>query len=104
MGPWILPVFRLLAKGKHLRGTTFDPFGYTLERRTERRLISDYEALVTEVADNFEAVDQDAALALAELPDQIRGFGHVKLASIEGIQETQTALTKALYCRVEESS
>lgn len=104
IGSWILPAFRLLAKGKRLRGTAFDPFGYTLVRRTERKLILDYEALVTEMANNFASVDQDAALALARLPEQIRGFGHVKLASIESIRATRTTLTKALHHRVQESA
>ena len=48
-GPWMLPAFRLLAKLKFLRGTAFDPFGYTPERRTERKLIADYEAMLDEV-------------------------------------------------------
>ena len=43
-GPWLLPAFRLLAKFKFLRGTAFDPFGRSAERRTERRLIEDYDA------------------------------------------------------------
>ncbi len=48
-GPWLLPAFRLLAKLKGLRGTAFDPFGRSVERRTERKLIGDYEAMLEEV-------------------------------------------------------
>jgi|TARA_B100000315_G_scaffold73405_1_gene66988 indolepyruvate ferredoxin oxidoreductase len=101
-GPWMLLVFWLLSKGKRLRGTIFDPFGYSVERRMERKLILEYETLVTEIAHNFEAVDQDAALALAKLPEQIRGFGHVKRASIEAIRESRTALMRVVYRRAEE--
>ena len=50
-GPWLLPAFRLLAKLKFLRGTAFDPFGRSLERRTERKLIEDYEAMLDKVLD-----------------------------------------------------
>jgi indolepyruvate ferredoxin oxidoreductase len=45
-GPWLMPLLRILAKGRRLRGTPFDPFGYTNERRRERRLIEDYERLL----------------------------------------------------------
>ena len=52
-GPWLLPLFRLLAKLKFLRGTSFDPFGYSTERRTERKLIDDYRALLREIGANL---------------------------------------------------
>src|SRR5262249_39883443 len=47
-GPWIFPVFRLVAKLKFLRGTAFDPFGYSAERKTERALLRDYEVMLDE--------------------------------------------------------
>ncbi len=72
--------FRILTKMKGLRGTWFDPFGKTAERRTERRLIKDYEA---DIKRALKAPNQQAALALALLPDQIRGYGPVKLESME---------------------
>jgi indolepyruvate ferredoxin oxidoreductase len=77
-GPWLLPVLRVLAKLKVLRGTPFDPFGRTAERRTERALIGDYEALVDELLAGLDASNHAQAVALAGLPEQIRGYGHVK--------------------------
>ena len=77
-GPWMLKVFAVLAKFKFLRGTPFDPFGYTADRRIERRLISEY---VSELADILERLTPDnhqVAVALASLPEKIRGFGPVK--------------------------
>ncbi len=77
-GPWLLPAFRLLAKLKFLRGTAFDPFGRSLERRTERRLIDDYEAMLDEVLDELTPDNHHLAVGLAAIPEKIRGFGHVK--------------------------
>ncbi len=77
-GPWMLHVFRVLAKLKGLRGGRFDIFGYTHERRTERRLIEDYHALVGEIAGALTAANLPLAVALASIPERIRGFGHVK--------------------------
>ncbi|SAK47001.1 indolepyruvate ferredoxin oxidoreductase [Caballeronia hypogeia] len=77
-GAWMLPAFRVLAKLKGLRGTSLDVFGKTEERRTERRLIADYLALVDEFCATLDVDRFDTALQLAKLPDAIRGFGHVK--------------------------
>ncbi|WP_372604151.1 indolepyruvate ferredoxin oxidoreductase family protein, partial [Actibacterium sp.] len=79
-GPWVLRLFRLLARMKRLRGTPLDLFGYSAERRMERALIRQYEKDIERV---FKAPDaaRDAALALAELPLSIRGFGPVKAAN-----------------------
>jgi indolepyruvate ferredoxin oxidoreductase len=77
-GPWMMLLFRLLAKLKFLRGTAFDPFGYTAERRTERKLLEDYRALLREIAGNLTPQNHHLAVALASIPEKIRGFGHVK--------------------------
>jgi indolepyruvate ferredoxin oxidoreductase len=77
-GPWMMPLFRLLAKLKFLRGTAFDPFGYTAERRAERRLLEDYRTLLREIAGNLTPQNHYLAVALASIPEKIRGFGHVK--------------------------
>jgi indolepyruvate ferredoxin oxidoreductase len=82
-GPWILVVFRLLARLKWLRGSKLDLFGYTAERRMERQLISDYELQIGEILENLTTRNFDAAVALAELPESIRGFGHVKARHVE---------------------
>ncbi|HET7764792.1 MAG TPA: indolepyruvate ferredoxin oxidoreductase family protein [Burkholderiales bacterium] len=77
-GPWMMTAFRVLAKLKRLRGTPLDPFGMTEERRTERRLIADYEATVDELLERLDRGNRAAAVEIAALPDRIRGFGHVK--------------------------
>jgi len=77
-GPWIFRLFRVLAPLRVLRGTPLDPFGHSEERRAERRLIGDYEADVAEILRSLSPETLATALALARLPDRIRGFGHVK--------------------------
>ena len=81
-GPWLAPVLRLLAKGKALRGTAFDLFGHTEERRTERALISEYEALLDEIVSVLTADNHVAAVALAQVVESLRGFGPVKHARL----------------------
>jgi indolepyruvate ferredoxin oxidoreductase len=77
-GAWMMPAFRLLARMKFLRGTAFDPFGYTSDRKAERRLIANYETAITRYIAGLRA-DRIAALArLARLPEMIRGYGHIK--------------------------
>jgi indolepyruvate ferredoxin oxidoreductase len=77
-GAWMLTAMRYLARGKRLRGTPLDPFGYSAERRLERRLIAEYEAVIDEVLQRLSSANHDVAVELARLPEQIRGFGHVK--------------------------
>ncbi len=81
-GPWLLPVLKVLAHGKGLRGTAFDPFGRTEERRLERRLIAEYEARVDELCAGLDTDRIAVATAIANVPATIRGYGHVKLASL----------------------
>jgi indolepyruvate ferredoxin oxidoreductase len=91
-GPWLLPAFRLLAKFKFLRGTTFDPFGRSLERRTERRLIADYEALLDNVLISLTPENHHLAVGLAAIPEKIRGFGHVKQRHLAAAKADEAAL------------
>lgn len=91
-GAWIRPVFGVLEKLKFLRGTSFDPFGRTAERRMERQLIADYFALVTELSAGLDTANHALAVELAGLPDMVRGFGHVKLASITKFEKRRTDL------------
>jgi indolepyruvate ferredoxin oxidoreductase len=91
-GPWILPAFRLLAKFKGLRGTPFDPFGRTLERRTERKLIGDYEAMLDEVLAGLTPDNHHIAVGLAAIPEKIRGFGHVKQQHLTAAKADEAAL------------
>jgi len=77
-GPAMLTGFRLLAKLKGLRGTALDIFGRTEERKTERALIGEYRASIEEVMTGLTAANHATALEIAALPEQIRGYGHVK--------------------------
>ncbi len=91
-GSWMLPVFRFLAKGKALRGTTWDVFGYTAERKLERQMIADYEALVAEIIDHLDASRHATAVGLATLALDIKGFGHVKLKNYKQVKEREAQL------------
>ncbi|MEO6624798.1 MAG: DUF6537 domain-containing protein, partial [Burkholderiaceae bacterium] len=77
-GPHMLLAFRLLARLKGLRGTAFDPFGRTHERRMERALIGRYRDSIEEVLRTLSAQNHALALEIARLPENIRGYGHVK--------------------------
>lgn len=77
-GPWISPVFRVLARLKRLRGTPFDPFGYTMERRMERALVGEYRALMSDLAGRITAANLAAATEIAGAARLIVGFGPVK--------------------------
>jgi indolepyruvate ferredoxin oxidoreductase len=95
-GPWMMTLFGLLAKMKGLRGTRFDPFGYSGDRKTERKLIADYEALLDEIAFRLRPDTHETAVALASLPEQIRGYGPVKAAAIERAKLREAELLEAL--------
>lgn len=77
-GPWIFKAFGLLASGKFLRGTAFDPFGRTQERRAERALREEYIETITALCASLNSANLDRAIALAQLPDMVRGYGFVK--------------------------
>ncbi|MGO4869909.1 MAG: indolepyruvate ferredoxin oxidoreductase family protein [Roseiarcus sp.] len=91
-GPWMMKAFRVLAAMRRLRGTRFDLFGYTAERRAERALIEDYEALCRELAAGLTPDNLDAALALAALPEKIRGFGPIKARAMAAADEERRRL------------
>jgi indolepyruvate ferredoxin oxidoreductase len=82
-GSVALPLFRVLRHGKMLRGTLLDPFGYQAERRQERALVGQYTGDLRKVLATLTRDNLPSAVALAELPDQIRGFGPVKDANRE---------------------
>jgi indolepyruvate ferredoxin oxidoreductase len=77
-GPRMMTAFAVLSKLKGLRGTPLDVFGHSAERRMERQLITEYEALVDELLAKLDRDNHAAALQLAALPEDIRGYGHVK--------------------------
>ncbi len=91
-GPWMLKAFGLLAKLKGLRGTALDVFGYTEERRTERALIGEYMDLIEEVIGRLDAERHALALEIAQVPELIKGFGHVKERNLRAARERWQAL------------
>jgi indolepyruvate ferredoxin oxidoreductase len=91
-GGWMMPVFHLLARMKGLRGTCFDPFGHTEERRMERRLIADYREMMRMVVAKLNQARLHTAIKLAEAASDVRGFGPVKLARFEEYAANRTTL------------
>ncbi|MBL6616518.1 MAG: indolepyruvate ferredoxin oxidoreductase family protein [Reyranella sp.] len=91
-GGWMLPAFRALAKLRFLRGTAFDPFGYTAERKIERALIGEYESLIDELLAGLTVEKHALAVRLASVPDDIKGYGHVKDANLEKARRKQAGL------------
>jgi len=77
-GAWMMPLFRMLAKMKGLRGTALDVFGYSADRKLERDLIAGYEKDVATVLGLLSPVTLDTAIEILSLPDRIRGYGPVK--------------------------
>ena len=95
-GPWVLRAMTYLARLKWLRGTPFDPFGYSAERRLERRLIAGYESVIEEALAALGPETYDIAVELARLPEQIRGFGHVKERHLRTAKQREGELLAAL--------
>ena len=95
-GPWMLRLFRILARLKRLRGTALDPFGRTEERRMERQLIADYETRVAELIDRLDHDSHPLVVEIARLPEQIRGYGHVKERNRQRVKAKEAELLAAL--------
>src|SRR5476649_342354 len=91
-GPWMLSAMRALARLKFLRGTAFDIFGYSEERRTERRLIADYEGIVNELLEKLEARRVALAAEIAAIPEFIRGYGPVKVRHLKDAKAREAQL------------
>ena len=91
-GPWIFRFLKILSRMKRLRGTRLDPFGYTHERRMERALIVEYEQSIQLLIDSLTPDNHALALQIANLPDQIRGFGAVKLVSCQRVAQQRKEL------------
>jgi indolepyruvate ferredoxin oxidoreductase len=94
-GSWTWKAFKVLAKLKGLRGGPFDVFGRTAERKMERALIGQYRQVMADVLSRLTADNHDTAVALAALPDKIRGFGHVKEKAVEAYHAEQARLLAA---------
>jgi indolepyruvate ferredoxin oxidoreductase len=95
-GQWMLPVFGVLARLKGLRGTALDVFGYTEERKLDRRLVAEYEALVEELLQGLNASSHATCVELASLPEHVRGFGPVKQRHLETVRKRQGELLAKL--------
>ncbi len=95
-GPWALPLLRLLARGRRLRGTWLDIFRYTEDRRRERQLIIEYEAFLDQLPSLLAPKHHATCTALAALPLEIAGYGHVKTASLARAEIRRQRLTSQL--------
>jgi len=95
-GPWIFPLLGVLARMRGLRGTPADVFGYSSERRAERRLITEYFDDVANLCARLAVVDHTRAVKFAKLPQAIRGFGPVKATAMEAHAQQRAALLQLL--------
>jgi len=91
-GPWMMSAMRVLTRLKFLRGTALDPFGGTEERKMERALIVEYEALVKELIAGLTVQKLPLAVELASLPDSMRGYGHIKDNNVKAAKIKWNAL------------
>jgi len=94
-GEWMFKAFKRLSGLKRFRGSALDVFGKTEERQTERKLIEEYIQLLDQILARLNPVNHAAAVALASVPDEIRGFGHVKEKNLAAARELQAARLKA---------
>jgi len=94
-GSWVFGAFKLLAKLRGLRGGVFDVFGYTAERKTERALIGEYFVTIDELLAKLDRENLALAVDIASVPEQIRGYGHVKHAHLEKAQARRAQLLGA---------
>src|SRR5258706_2464728 len=89
-GTWVFTAFKLLSKLRGLRGTAFDIFGYTQELCMERQLIGEYEATIAELIGKLSSYIHALAVKIASIPEEIRGYGHIKDRSL-GIAKAKQA-------------
>jgi indolepyruvate ferredoxin oxidoreductase len=95
-GPWMLTAFKWLARARRYRGSRWDVFGRSDERKAERALLAAYEADFAALPARLERISLGDAIALARLPEKIRGFGHVKQRSMDAVAPEREALRKRL--------
>ena len=91
-GPWMMKAFRMLARLRRFRGGALDVFGRSEERKMERRLIVEYEALIDEVLGKLAPHNHALAVELSRIPEHIRGYGHVKLRHLKDAKARETVL------------
>ena len=95
-GPWMMSAFRVLAKLRRYRGTALDFFGRSRERRMERALIGEYEAVIAETLERLTPQNYPLAVDLASLPEHIRGYGYIKERNVRDVKVREKALLGAL--------
>jgi indolepyruvate ferredoxin oxidoreductase len=91
-GPWMLKAFAVLAKFKGLRGSALDVFGYTAERKMERALIGEYRQTIEGLLGKLNADNLASAVAIARIPEDIRGYGHVKERHLKAAKQKEASL------------
>ncbi|HET7032236.1 MAG TPA: indolepyruvate ferredoxin oxidoreductase family protein, partial [Casimicrobiaceae bacterium] len=94
-GPWMMRAFRVLAKLRRFRGTALDPFNRTEERKTERALPGAYETILAEVLAALAPHNHELAVDIAEIPEHIRGYGHVKDRHLKAAKAKEAELLGA---------
>jgi indolepyruvate ferredoxin oxidoreductase len=94
-GPWMKRAFTVLAWFKFLRGTAFDPFGRTHERRRERALVGEYRAVIEDLLAALTPKNIGLGAEIASIPEQIRGYGHVKERHLKAAKERESELLEA---------
>ena len=103
-GGWVVPVFRVMSRLRSLRGTAFDIFGYSEERRTKRAVLARYEETIGQALVALQShgttSHHEAAIALASLPEEIRGYGHVRAKTLETARVREQDLLAQLQRRV----
>ena len=100
-GPWMLSALKLTAKLKVLRGSAFDPFGRSTERKAERDLIEQYRATISELLGRLTKDNLATAVDVAKVPDQIRGYGPIKETAMKAAKQQTEALLGQFYGRAE---
>jgi indolepyruvate ferredoxin oxidoreductase len=96
-GPWMMKAFGVLARLKGLRGTALDPFGHTQERRMERALIGEYRRTIEGLLPRLSQENLAQAVAIASIPEEIRGFGHVKERNLKAAKRKEAELVAAFH-------
>jgi indolepyruvate ferredoxin oxidoreductase len=102
-GSWVGMAFPLLAKLRFLRGTFLDPFGHTEERRTERALIEQYCATMTSLCTSLDADNLPLVAEIARIPEEIRGYGHVKERHLRHAKEKEARLLAQLNTKPQQT-
>lgn len=102
-GPWMMGALKLLARFKWLRGSPLDPFQYSGDRKVERRLLGDYEAMLDDLSEHLSPDTIETAIALAELPMKVRGYGHIKAQSVEVADAERKELLEKLRAPEQET-